>query len=250
MIGLCAASEIVKRADRHFRVFTFLSQAALVTDHASKPQTPKLFATYPAEDQTHLIMRWGSRTDERLSSEFADAANRLAASYTAEPVDDLILLPWLYLYRHAIELALKSGIVYAARLRKNNGEDDERLAVENVAIRLETKHRHSVGALVHEANEHFEVLGLQTIPKAANKTLQLLAEMDPRGEAFRYSGDLPATYDHINFEQLSQAMEHAYQMITAGVGLLDSYAENQDAALETGREMRREFEAEMDANRY
>ena len=49
-------------------------------------------------------------------------------------------MPFLYLYRHAIELDLKHAIQYAAQLRRNNGELQPELAPDAVAERLKEKH--------------------------------------------------------------------------------------------------------------
>ena len=49
------------------------------------------------------------------------------------------LLPFLYLYRHAIELDLKRAICFAARLRRKADETDATLSVEAVTERSKNK---------------------------------------------------------------------------------------------------------------
>ena len=223
-------------------------QTKLVTvEEALK--TPKIFAAFPATTQQGLIQRWGSRDDSRLSFEFAESAKRLAATHVGEPSDDSILLPLMLLYRHAIELSLKESIHYAVFLRRRNNETDPKLESSAVTERLAKKHRHSIGALVAELNSHMVALDLEIMPKEANRILQMLAEADATGEAFRYSGKLAEGYDNIDFPALSAALAETYGITAASHDVLDAYSESQDEMLEIQREfdaeMRAEFESDL-----
>jgi hypothetical protein len=71
------------------------------------------FTEFPATDYDSLIVRYSGDQDGRFGSCFAEAADRLAASYRGGAPDDALLLPLLYLYRHAIELDLKHSIRFA-----------------------------------------------------------------------------------------------------------------------------------------
>lgn len=214
-----------------------------------RPRDLTLFSLYPGESYDGLIVRYAHDTDARLEYQFADAAERLAASYRGQPQDDAILYPWLFLYRHAIELSLKESVRLAARLRRNNGEDDTRLDQDEVNTRLRLKHRHSLGGLLNELNEHLRALVLPLLPGDTMKMLTALATADPRGEAFRYAGSLPNTQDTMDFHQLNEAVKEAYGITSATIDVLDHYAEAQGDWLEEKHqieaEMRAEFEQEM-----
>ena len=218
---------------------------------ADPPNTPKIFAAYPATDERRLIQRWGHRNDSRLSYEFAESAKRLAATHVGQPVDDMILLPLLYLYRHAIELTLKESIHRAAWLRRRSGEDDPRLDLQAVSDRLRSKHRHSIGALVNELNEHMQALELQTIPKGTAKFLQMLAEVDATGEAFRYTGWLPESQDNIDFPSLSADLAETFEITAAAQDVLEAFGDAQAewlaARAEIEAEMRADYESDLAA---
>src|SRR5690606_36031592 len=107
---------------------TFVVMSDEPTESAPRPS---IFELYPAETQGTLIVRWPG--DQRsVPDEFAEAANRLAVTFRGDPVDDLLLHPFLYLYRHAIETAMKELILDVAayrRLRGDSGSDVEHDAI-------------------------------------------------------------------------------------------------------------------------
>lgn len=218
----------------------------IMTNHG-KPTDGRLFRLYPGTQYDGLIARYPVDSDLRLEYCFADAAERLASTYRGQASDDAILYPWLYLYRHAIELALKESIRLAARLRRNNGEADELLKDESVRTRLRSKHKHSIGALVNEMNAHLSALEQPQLPKDTMRMLTALAKADPAGEAFRYAGSLPATQDAMDFYQLSAAVKEAYGIASATYDVLDHYASVQADWLEDMHQMQVDFDAEMRA---
>jgi hypothetical protein len=162
---------------------------------------------------------------------FVEAADRLAASHRGAPVDDTLLLPFLYLYRHAIELDLKEAIRFAARLRRNNGETDPELSAEAVAKRLRNKHGHRLMALVDELDNHFRALQESPFPADVRRVFTLIAASDPRGEAFRYPGGLPDNQDYIDFPKLAAALKQTYGMARAASDVLSAYEEYQHTML-------------------
>jgi hypothetical protein len=186
-----------------------------------------ILTEFPAERYEHLIVRYAGADDSRVGHAFSEAAERLAKSYSAQPVDDKLLLPYMYLYRHALELELKHAIQYAAGLRRNAGHDDEALLPANVADRLKNKHRHRLMALVNELNTHMRALDLEALPADVSKILQRIAQADPSGESFRYSGNLPDTDDRVNFEALSGAVRYAYSITSCAIDVLSQVAEHQ-----------------------
>ena len=83
-----------------------------------------VFTAHPAAGRDTLIVRYPGMDDGRLGHSFADAAERLVGTYTGAARDDLMLLPYLYLYRHAMELELKQAIRYAAGVGRLSGNED------------------------------------------------------------------------------------------------------------------------------
>lgn len=212
------------------------------------PKSPKLFTLFPGKNYDGLIVRYPFDSDSRMEYSFAEAAERLAATYEGRPADDAILFPWLFLYRHAIELSLKESIRLSAALRRNAGENDERLGSRVVRERLRSKHRHSIGALVHELNQHLRALGLALLPGDTMRMLTALATADPKGESFRYAGSLPDSQDAMDFYEFSAAVKEAYSITSATYDMLDYYASQQADWLEDMRALEREYEADMQAD--
>jgi hypothetical protein len=174
-----------------------------------------------------MIQRWGCRNNTRLATEFAASANRLAATFEGESVDDVILLPYLYLYRHAIELGLKETILLATWSRRIDGDESDEMKMETVEKRLKHQHRHKLGPLAAEADGYFLALGLQPFPANAAKTLTWLSQADSKGEAFRYTGDLPETWDDIDFRNLDAALADLFGMVMAGMDVLEAHKDSQ-----------------------
>jgi hypothetical protein len=211
----------------------------------TEPTSPLIFSKFPSVSGPHLIQRWGPRSDSRLSYEFAASARRLAGTHVGQPVDDEILLPMMYLYRHALELALKEAIQLAAYIRRSSGDEDSYLSSDAVTSRLMKEHRHSIGALVNELNRHLTRLELSELPAGANRVLQYLADADSRGESFRYTGTLAETGDNIDLPSLVKALDGAYAMVSATTDMLEAFEESQSEWLGVQREMKADYEAEM-----
>lgn len=99
-----------------------------------------LFTAHPSGGQSTLIQYNQHMMSERLVAVgYADAARRLSSSYRGEPWDDVMLLPFLFVWRQAIELQLKINIRDLATLRRKAGETDERLKATAVDERLRNR---------------------------------------------------------------------------------------------------------------
>src|SRR5690349_9676010 len=85
-----------------------------------------LFTAHPSGGQSALIQYNQHMMSEHIVAiGYADAARRLSSSYRGEPWDDVMLLPFLFVWRQAIELQLKINIRGLATLRRRAGEADE-----------------------------------------------------------------------------------------------------------------------------
>lgn len=212
-----------------------------------------IFTEFPGSDHATLIVRYPSEDGGRFSFCFADAADRLAASYRGQAPDDALLMPFLYLYRHAIELDLKHSIRLAARLRVNNSETDPTLQASALDDRLRNKHGHRLMALLEELDKHLVALEIPPVPKNVRRVLDLISRSDRSGESFRYPGSLPAGQDSIDFPALAAAIKDAYRACSATAEMLWFYEDHQQDALEEARmvqaehlaELRSEFEADL-----
>jgi hypothetical protein len=173
-----------------------------------------LFTQHPATDMQTLIQYNEYTMNSRLvMTGYADAARRLRESYKGEPWDDVILLPFLFVWRQAIELALKVNIRDLAEIRRQNGETDPDLQRKVVKQRLQFKIGHNLAALIEEQDAHIAALGLEEIPEPVLETLRLLAALDNGGTGFRYAGILRAPSANINFETTSTALDEVYQLL-------------------------------------
>ncbi|MET8778796.1 hypothetical protein ABZV58_27635 [Nocardia sp. NPDC004654] len=204
-----------------------------MTKRKSDEAVPKLFASYPPKQYRRLVMRHGQRG--RLydfAFQFSETANRLADTFTGEPHDDTMLIPWMYLHRHAAELVMKDAILRAAQLRRRGGDTDPSLTSSAVKERLKGKIRHRLMALLDELDKHFKALSLDRTPPETRRTLAHLSELDPSGESFRYDGDLPKHDDRIDFPALDEALRNMYGILAASIDVLEQYADWQNDMLE------------------
>lgn len=175
-----------------------------------------LFPEHPATARSGLIQYNEYLMNERLVAVgYADAARRLRASFTNQPWDDVMLLPFLFLWRQAIELELKVNIRDLATLRRRDGETDPDLTREAVDARLKNPRKvgHNLTKLVTELNEHIDALNLDELPESTTRVLQLLAAMDDGGTGFRYAGVLKVPSADVDFQALATALDDAYRLL-------------------------------------
>jgi hypothetical protein len=78
----------------------------------------KLLEAAPATDYDRLIVKAPYETDRHFAVFYRESANRLAATFSGNSEDDMILLPYLGLYLQAYELAVKSFIRDLAKERR------------------------------------------------------------------------------------------------------------------------------------
>lgn len=175
-----------------------------------------LFTAHPSDDLANLIQYNPHFMSERLVAVgYADAADRLEASYRGQPWDDVMLLPFLFVWRQAIELQLKANVRDLAALRRQQGESDQRLRRETVDERLRnpSKVGHNLTKLIAEHDEHNRALGLQEMPADVVRTLQLLAALDNGGTGFRYAGVLKAPGANLDFHSLAESLRTAFKLL-------------------------------------
>lgn len=177
--------------------------------------TTTLFTAHATENQVDLIQYNKHIMNERLLAVgYLDAARRLRDSYKSRPWDDVILLPYLFVCRQAIELQLKSNIRELATLRRSKGDSETSITAESVDERM-IKIGHRLSKLINEHDEHSAQLMLQEIPVDVRSTLIMLANLDNRGTGFRYSGVLEAPSANLNFRSLGDALDEAFNTLSS-----------------------------------
>ncbi|AZS44402.1 hypothetical protein BWL13_01990 [Microbacterium oleivorans] len=175
-----------------------------------------LFTAHPSGGQSTLIQYNQHMMSERLVAVgYADAARRLSSSYRGEPWDDVMLLPFLFVWRQAIELQLKINIRDLATLRRKAGETDERLKATAVDERLRNPRKvgHNLTKLIAEHNEHIDALDLDALPSNVQTSLELLAALDEGGTGFRYGGVLKAPSADLDFRSMNDALDAAFRIL-------------------------------------
>lgn len=185
--------------------------------HSEKPKPTPLFAAHPDVSQSGLIMRFAWEDDVTLASAFQGSAKRLAATHAGDSTDDMILLPYLTLYRQAFELALKVTIRELAALRREVlGDTSPDLTRDSVNKKLQYKIKHNLLELWDELTKHFtELYPGQELPDTLTKLFHLLHETDSSGTAFRYTGGLEANTERLDFPSLASSLDTQFDLLIA-----------------------------------
>jgi hypothetical protein len=202
-----------------------------------RARAPRLLSAHPAIVQTEMIQLGGPRDDRRIARDFAAAGRRLAASHTGEPSDDEILLPMLYLYRHAIELALKEAILEATHLRRIRGEDDPQLTYKATKERLQDECGHKIAGLRDELNLQLHLLSLQPIRPDVAKHLEWINLLDWNGSELRYTNQSSYWQGDIDLPGLVSTLKEIEPHISAVYDTIEHEIE----AYEEWQEAERDF---------
>ncbi|TDE88147.1 hypothetical protein EXU48_23785 [Occultella glacieicola] len=126
-------------------------------------------------------------TDSKLAEGYKRAAELVVAAWPEERFDAL-LPPVILLYRHAMELQLKTAIGVAERAKPyanltSRTSDDLAKWFKNTA-------GHRLGVLRDELNHSLVALGAQAMDSSVVGVIDELDQADDRGETFRYSWTL------------------------------------------------------------
>ncbi|MDQ0260490.1 hypothetical protein J2W20_002394 [Sinomonas atrocyanea] len=217
----------------------------MTSENSDSRQSWQLLEAVPETSYRRLVVKASNETDRHLAAFYAEAAERLAGTFKGQPADDMILLPFLTLYRQAYELELKSIIRDWTRLRRELADaNDPFLDRENVNKRLRLKHRHNLDALLAEARSHFNELDERfdlraEFPEQVVRVIGLLHEADESGTTFRYVSDHhPSQEERIDFPNLVRMLKQAFDILGAVEDYVDSVMEGvRDALGEMERNM-------------
>lgn len=181
-----------------------------------KEQAPlKLLAAAPCQEYSRLIVRYPYQTDGHYAHAYHFSAQRLASTFKGRPVDDLMLIPFLALYRQAIELQLKDSIRCLVELRMQYV--DGRTQELESAVSLEKFKKgfsHNLHKLLNETKKHYSVFGFpEEFPKSVEMLVLNFHDADERGTAFRYAGNLPNTQEHVDFPELAGVLDQGFKKL-------------------------------------
>ena len=141
---------------------------------------------------------WSTEAWNQYALGYKLAADKLASEIETEHLD-LVVFPMVFLYRHYIELRLKSLIVLCNRL---DGKPCE------IPI------GHDIGRLWQQAVETIENDAIEPI----NTLIKQLAAADPTGQSFRYSVDSRGQptlegVEHINVRNFADRMKEISDLL-------------------------------------
>lgn len=208
----------------------------------SKRETPlRLLTSVPSKHYGRLVVRYPFQTDGDFAHAYEFAAKRVASTFSGQPVDDLLLLPFLTLYRQAFELQLKHTIRSLVRVRMNYVDGPSAELAEAVSDRRFKDNNelgHDLYRLFNEVRRHFDALKLpDAIPSSVEAIISSLHEADSGGTAFRYAGILPDTQEHADFPDLAKVLDDGFRTLT----LVIDYCEGAYEASPTLSELESDF---------
>ncbi|WIB69139.1 hypothetical protein DEI93_16330 (plasmid) [Curtobacterium sp. MCBD17_035] len=199
------------------------------------PKPLRLFREVPNRVYDRLIVRYPFQTDRDYAASFHFAAQRLAETFSGQPIDDLILLPFLTLYRQAFELQLKNTIRGLANTRMTYVEGRTSELLKAVSEERFKKHLgHNLYRLLNDAKRHYAALDMpETFPESVEKLVVMLHEADESGTAFRYAGDLPDVQDYADFPDLAKLLDEQFTLLS----VVEDYVDGLYGAGPTLREL-------------
>jgi len=159
------------------------------------------------------------------------------ADWTTHAPNDLLFVPIVYNYRHALELVLKASVREAAARLRADGASDASLDPATLDEELAGTKPHSLERLANKLEVLLDRLRLEQLPATTRDKLRSLHQLDPHGETFRYStvkagkGKFdPArpTQEHIDVVALAEQFREAFTLLSGGLlTVLDNYREYQ-----------------------
>ncbi len=168
-------------------------------------------------------------SDAGLAEGFAEAAEAIFVLWQSGPrTNDRLLLPLIYNYRHALELALKQAIREAVARLHFDGHYDTAPDPDELETHLKRKQSHRLGPLAQQLAGLLERLDLGRLPTETMSLLARLHQLDPSGEAFRYANHLKTTAYQVDVVHLTALFRDAFHIVHGGVlTALDVYEDFQ-----------------------
>lgn len=193
----------------------------------------RLLTSIPSKEYKRMVVRYPNQTDKDYAFAYHHAAGKLASTFGGNPTDDLILLPFLTLYRQAFELQLKNTIRALVTFRAMYHEGwtfELKKSISAERFRDSNHLGHNLYRLLAEAKKHFAALNLpEKFPKSLETIVLEFHEADKSGTAFRYAGYLPDTQEYTDFPDLVKKLDEVFDLLLAVV----DYAEDHYKSMPT-----------------
>ena len=123
-------------------------------------------------------------SDSKIAAGYRRAADLIVEAWPEERFDPL-LAPVILLYRHAIELELKTAIRMAERAKSHAGLPHRDLSTLNEWFKNKAGHRLAV--LRDDLAGSLVALSAEPMDPTVSKLIEELHTIDPGGETFRYA---------------------------------------------------------------
>ncbi|UAV84857.1 hypothetical protein BV113_00630 [Glutamicibacter phage BIM BV-113] len=151
------------------------------------------------------------------SFEYWEAAKRVHETYAGNPLDDTLIMPYLLLCRHSLELELKDLLIQTAEQRRRIGIAGPKDSSEDVLKDLKTKYRHKLQSLFDRVMRDFNgfASGGENPPAHLRSMVALLNELDPTGESFRYPDSTLDDSFNLDFDALHNDMAEMIKWLGA-----------------------------------
>ncbi|MDH6463102.1 hypothetical protein M2302_003287 [Micromonospora sp. A200] len=209
------------------------------------------FGWVPAGADWHHNAVVGDLTsdDAVIAYGFRRMADIAVENWITRGPDDGLFLPIVYTYRHAIELLLKQALREAWECLDHDGHPQPTLTRRNKPVAADTwLATHDLNELAAQLDACFAVLSMHAADKTmapdVAKTIGELHELDPSGDAFRYSqvrkptastfrlhrapdasGRVPV--EQVNIVQLREVCGNVITYLLGAVDYLTMYREDQ-----------------------
>jgi hypothetical protein len=201
----------------------------------NNPAVSPLLKAVPGKIYRRLIVRYPFQTDADFANAYHFSAKRLAETFTGQPVDDLLLLPFLNLYRQAFELGLKNTIKAFVRIRiiYVEGRTAELVGAASEDV-LKRRLGHNLHKLLNEAKKQYLALDVpEDFPETVERLTMMLHHTDGRGTAFRYAGELPEIQEDADFPDLAKLLDEQFLLLS----VLEDYVDGVFSAMPTLEEL-------------
>lgn len=200
------------------------SPARYRSEMPQKDPATRLLTGVPATAYERLIVRYPYQTDDDYAHAYQAAAQRLASTYRGQPEDDLILIPYLLLYRHAFELQMKCMIRRLSNWYRTYGLglDDGRDGAA-LEVHLKDDLGHKLYPILNELKKRHAAADPQDpFPASIEKVVSMLHEADRHGLAFRYAGWLPQGQEYADFPDLCALLDEQFDWLSVTLDPLEA----------------------------
>jgi hypothetical protein len=170
----------------------------------------------------------GHENDLILADGFWSIAERTLTAIGQQP-DDSQFVPAMYNVRHSFELALKEGVRSLSLYLRREAQFEGRAVaadLEKAAVEQWVSNTHKIDLLLARLQVLMTQAGIQALPPDVVAVVIALHDLDPTGQAFRYSKVkdqakklVPARPNqvHVDVIALRDLLHEAFRLIAGGL---------------------------------